>query len=85
MWTLCLKLFHLKLDYLHTKNEEDTIARKMSTRKRQGIISWLLSSSNKKQNKCKAYIIFLNSSEQEKEKVQSAGKKAFLEKHAHSK
>ena len=41
-----------------------------------------IKSSKRKQNKSKANIIFLTSSEQDK-KVQSAGKKVFLEKELH--
>ena len=47
------------------------------------IINWSKKSSKRKQNKSKANIISLNRSEQDK-KVQSAGKKAFLERDVHS-
>ena len=44
-----------------------------------------MNSSKGKQNKIKANNVSLGSSEQDKERVQSAGKKAFLEKDTHSK
>ena len=51
----------------------------------EGIISWSIKSSQGKENKGKANVSFLCSSEQDEEKVQSGGIKAFLEKDAHSK
>ena len=47
-------------------------------------MSWSINSSKRKQNKGKANFISLSNSEQDEEKVQSAGKKAFLEKDTHS-
>ena len=51
----------------------------------EGIISWSIKSSKKKQNKSKVNLVSLGSFEQDKEKVQTATKKAFFKKETYCK
>ena len=81
-------------DYLHTKNQKTQLYLlglelvyflNGNTSKMQCIISWSINSLKRRQNKGKVNIVSLSSSEQDEEKVQSAGKKEFLEKATYSK